>query len=138
MLSTRKPNKFKAPVLPKSAGDSWEILKNGILQIFKKSQSNLSFEELYRNGYLLVVAKKGEEAYNNTKELIGGELRSQMSTLGSSQQHDQYLTNFKFMFDAHMVIIKMIRDILMYLDRTILKQKNLPLCFDMGIGHVLF
>ena len=81
-----------------------------------------------------MVAKKGEEAYKNTKQLIAEELETQMLSLGSNHRHEQYLLNFKAMFDAHLVIIKMIRDVLMYLDRTILKQKKLPLCYEMGMG----
>lgn len=48
----------------------WELLKNAIQEIQKKNNSGLSFEELYRNAYTMVLHKHGERLYSGLKEVV--------------------------------------------------------------------
>ena len=48
----------------------WNLLKNAIQEIQKKNNSGLSFEELYRNAYTMVLHKHGEKLYNGLKEVV--------------------------------------------------------------------
>lgn len=48
----------------------WTLLKNAIQEIQKKNNSGLSFEELYRNAYTMVLHKHGERLYNGLKEVV--------------------------------------------------------------------
>ena len=43
----------------------WEVLKHSLTEIHTKNGSNLSFEELYRNAYKLVLRKWGENLYQH-------------------------------------------------------------------------
>ncbi len=45
----------------------WETLKDAIYKIHSKQASILSYEELYRTAYNLVLHKHGEMLYNNVK-----------------------------------------------------------------------
>lgn len=45
-------------------------LKVAIQEIQKKNNSGLSFEELYRNAYTMVLHKHGEKLYTGTREVI--------------------------------------------------------------------
>lgn len=48
--------------------DMWGILSSSLREIHTKNASKLSFEELYRNAYKLVLKKKGEPLYLKVKE----------------------------------------------------------------------
>lgn len=48
----------------------WELLRNAIQEIQKKNNSGLSFEELYRNAYTMVLHKHGDRLYNGLKEVV--------------------------------------------------------------------
>ena len=41
----------------------WTLLKEAIQEIQRKNNSGLSFEELYRNAYTMVLHKHGERLY---------------------------------------------------------------------------
>lgn len=48
----------------------WDLLKNAIQEIQKKNNSGLSFEELYRNAYTMVLHKHGEKLYTGLREVV--------------------------------------------------------------------
>jgi hypothetical protein len=51
--------------------DIWTVsLKAAIQEIQKKNNSGLSFEELYRNAYTMVLHKHGEKLYTGTREVV--------------------------------------------------------------------
>ena len=47
---------------------SWNVLASSLREIHTKNASKLSFEELYRNAYKLVLKKRGETLYLRVKE----------------------------------------------------------------------
>jgi cullin 3 len=47
----------------------WGVLSASLREIHTKNASKLSFEELYRNAYKLVLKKRGETLYERVKEL---------------------------------------------------------------------
>ena len=48
----------------------WQLLKDAIQEIQRKNNSGLSFEELYRNAYTMVLHKHGERLYTGLKEVL--------------------------------------------------------------------
>ena len=51
--------------------DLWNTsLKAAIQEIQKKNNSGLSFEELYRNAYTMVLHKYGERLYIGTRDVV--------------------------------------------------------------------
>jgi cullin 3 len=48
----------------------WTLLKSAIQEIQKKNNSGLSFEELYRNAYTMVLHKHGEKLYTGLREVV--------------------------------------------------------------------
>ena len=48
----------------------WTLLKNAIQEIQKKNNSGLSFEELYRNAYTMVLHKHGERLYSGLRDVV--------------------------------------------------------------------
>jgi hypothetical protein len=57
----------------------WTLLKSAIQEIQKKNNSGLSFEELYRNAYTMVLHKHGERLYSGLKEVVTQHLESKVS-----------------------------------------------------------
>ncbi|KAK0850686.1 hypothetical protein LTR03_004427 [Friedmanniomyces endolithicus] len=59
---------------------TWGILETAFREIHTKNASALSFEELYRNAYKIVLKKKGEELYNRVahfeEQWLGTNVRS--------------------------------------------------------------
>lgn len=56
----------------------WTLLKNAIQEIQKKNNSGLSFEELYRNAYTMVLHKHGERLYTGLKEVVTHHLETKV------------------------------------------------------------
>lgn len=54
----------------KYVANIWDLLKNAIQEIQKKNNSGLSFEELYRNAYTMVLHKHGEKLYNGLRDVV--------------------------------------------------------------------
>ena len=48
----------------------WESLQVAIYEIYNKNASTLSFEELYRNAYNLVLLKRGDMLYDGVSDTI--------------------------------------------------------------------
>ena len=46
---------------------TWGVLSSSLREIHTKNASNLSFEQLYRNAYKLVLKKKGDALYDKVK-----------------------------------------------------------------------
>lgn len=58
----------------------WTMLKNAIQEIQKKNNSGLSFEELYRNAYTMVLHKHGERLYTGLREVVADHLENKVNT----------------------------------------------------------
>ena len=57
----------------------WKLLRDSIIEIQKKNNSGLSFEELYRNAYTMVLHKHGVKLYNGLQETVIQHLRDNVS-----------------------------------------------------------
>jgi cullin 3 len=117
---------------------TWGVLEGALREIHTKNASRLSFEELYRNAYKLVLKKKGEELYNRVsgleQELLRENVWSQVALmvtpaliLGASgeqvggQAHqkradgERFLRVLKDAYADHQLCMNMITDVLMYM-----------------------
>lgn len=61
---------FQMTMDEKYVDNIWALLKNAIQEIQKKNNSGLSFEELYRNAYTMVLHKHGEKLYSGLQEVV--------------------------------------------------------------------
>ena len=111
----------------------WGVLENAILEIQKKNNSGLSFEELYRNAYTLVLHKQGEKLYNGMKEVVSDHLVSKVRQDILASLHNNFLHEINLAWIDHQFSMIMIRDILMYMDRVYVKQNNLVNVYDQGL-----
>ncbi|KAJ3199286.1 hypothetical protein HDU67_002940, partial [Dinochytrium kinnereticum] len=137
--------------------DAWEILSTAIKEIYKKNASKLSFEELYRNAYNIVLNKKGDQLYNGVHNVIQEHLESVTSTSiaptfpirpdgsqdGSSTAGNRsmvsaggqrYLKELQSVWEDHTTCMQMIRDVLLYVDRVFVKPANKLPIYDLGLN----
>lgn len=63
----------------KYVNNIWDLLKNAIQEIQRKNNSGLSFEELYRNAYTMVLHKHGEKLYTGLREVVTEHLINKVS-----------------------------------------------------------
>jgi len=120
------------PMDEKEATRTWESLEQAIHQIHAHNASSLSFEELYRNAYNLVLHKYGELLYNGVHKVVTDHLKKVAISVIESHD-DRLLEELKAQWDDHKTTMVMIRDILMYMDRNFVNQyKKIPV-YEMGL-----
>ncbi|KXS15129.1 Cullin-domain-containing protein [Gonapodya prolifera JEL478] len=133
--------------------ETWQKLSQAITEIYRKNNSQLSYEELYRSAYNLVLQKNGSALYNGVRDDITTHLtRLTGEKLTPVFPHDGSLAAERAEFlrvlvrdvwNHHVVCMGMIRDILMYMDRVYVKAATppVPLVYDLGMDlfrdHVL-
>lgn len=114
----------------------WKVLATSLQEIHTKNASKLSFEELYRNAYKLVLKKQGDELYARVKDLeavwLRDEVRVRINGLvtpsivlgseGSGLEHgertaagERFLRGIKQAWEDHGLCMSMITDVLMYM-----------------------
>ncbi|CAB3398212.1 unnamed protein product [Caenorhabditis bovis] len=116
----------------------WDLLKRAIEEIQRKNNSGLSFEELYRNAYTMVLHKHGEKLYNGLREVIISHLSEVRDQIVASMDQGNFLDSLNAAWTDHTVAMVMIRDILMYMDRIYVKQNGQEVLPVYNLGLKLF
>lgn len=121
---------------------SWSVLSNAITQIQNKNVSKLSYEQLYRKAYILVLRKYGAKLYDDVSLLIRQHLLQKRqnllailnlsSSLNNSINED-FMKAVLVEWDEHLQSMKFISDVLMYLNRVYVKEHKKLLIYDLGI-----
>eukprot|EP00027_Filamoeba_sp_ATCC50430_P010543 CAMPEP_0168562902 /NCGR_PEP_ID=MMETSP0413-20121227/12379_1 /TAXON_ID=136452 /ORGANISM="Filamoeba nolandi, Strain NC-AS-23-1" /LENGTH=717 /DNA_ID=CAMNT_0008594377 /DNA_START=100 /DNA_END=2253 /DNA_ORIENTATION=+ len=117
---------------PDYANKTWKLLSTAIHEIHKQNASGLSFEELYRNAYNMVLHKYGELLYNGLKKEVDDHLAEVADQVASSND-DNFLAELNKAWNDHKISMLMIRDILMYMDRVYVTHHNVPTVYDLGL-----
>lgn len=117
---------------------TWKTLERAFTEIHEKNASALSFEELYRNAYKIVLKKKGDELYNKVAQfeenwlsdavrpkivnLLTAPLqltddlgRSLATTAERRVAGERFLSALKTSWEDHQVCMGMLTDVLMYM-----------------------
>ncbi|KAK7403375.1 hypothetical protein QQX98_010850 [Neonectria punicea] len=151
----RPPRRIVRPNGPDESADfqaCWSMLKEALRDIHNKNCSRLSFEELYRAAYKIVLKKKGEVLYDRVKEFeeqwfaehvipkievlvtkslinIGVDRTSATSVNERRQTGEKFLKGLRDTWEDHNMSMNMTADILMYLDRgyTQLESQRVPI-----------
>ena len=111
----------------------WILLKDAIQEIQRKNNSGLSFEELYRNAYTMVLHKHGERLYNGLKEVVTAHLESKVRADVLASLNNNFLHTLNMAWSDHQTSMVMIRDILMYMDRVYVQQNNCENVYNLGL-----
>ncbi|XP_059648855.1 cullin-3A [Cornus florida] len=125
--------KHKVVVDPKYADKTWKILEHAIHEIYNHNASGLSFEELYRNAYNMVLHKFGEKLYSGLVSTMTFHLK-EISKSIESAEGSLFLEELNRKWTDHNKALQMIRDILMYMDRTFIPSAQKTPVHDLGLN----
>jgi cullin 3 len=118
--------------------ETWSSLSASLSAIHQKQASHLSFEQLYRNAYKLVLKKQGGPLYEKVKEfeelwltkkiqpkvvsVVGPSLLQSSATATSTtnanenrQAGERLLRALKSAWEDHRLCMNMTTDVLMYM-----------------------
>eukprot|EP00884_Botryococcus_braunii_P000722 jgi/Botrbrau1/10650/Bobra.53_2s0008.1 len=125
---------FKHPVRldPDYEERTWQILEGAINEINNHNASGLSFEELYRSAYNMVINKFGDRLYEGLVATVTAHLR-EVAREVEDAQGPEFMVQLKKRWDEHTKSMQMIRDILMYMDRIYVKHQNKAAVNDVGL-----
>jgi len=117
----------------KYVNNIWSLLKNAIQEIQKKNNSGLSFEELYRNAYTMVLHKHGEKLYTGLRDVVTEHLVGKVKEDVLRALNNNFLQTLNSAWNDHQTSMVMIRDILMYMDRVYVQQNNVENVYNLGL-----
>ncbi|KAH9488998.1 Cullin-3B [Bulinus truncatus] len=141
-MGSRAPNRrdtkmriraFPMTMDEKYVNNIWSLLKNAIQEIQKKNNSGLSFEELYRNAYTMVLHKHGEKLYTGLKDVVTEHLVGKVKEDVLQALNNNFLQTLNAAWNDHQTSMVMIRDILMYMDRVYVQQNNVENVYNLGL-----
>ncbi|KAI1103920.1 putative cullulin 3 [Jackrogersella minutella] len=142
----------------------WEKLREALHDIHTRNAGNLSFEQLYRYSYKIVLRKSGAKLYDRVKQFeekwfadeVIPPIRALITTNlvnttlegvpGSSPVErramgERFLKGVRTSWENHNMSMNMIADILMYLERGHSQDHSRPLIYATTIGlfrdHIL-
>ena len=117
--------------------NTWATIEAAFREIHTKNASKLSYEELYRHAYRIVLKKKGEDLYQNVHEFerkwLSSDVRSTIrqllspnllvdaQSLGGTTANERRVAGEKFLkglkqaWGDHQVCMSMLADVLMYM-----------------------
>ncbi|KAI2619255.1 putative cullulin 3 [Hypoxylon sp. NC1633] len=158
----------RAPLAPPGTVDEfehcWEKLRDALRDIHMRNAGDLSFEQLYRYSYKIVLRKAGQKLYDRVKEFeekwfadqvlppIWALITPNLVSLTLEQAPDEnvmerramgekFLKGIRSSWVNHDLSMNMIADILMYLERGNLKGNERPTIYTAAIGlfrdHIL-
>ncbi|CAD5230943.1 unnamed protein product [Bursaphelenchus okinawaensis] len=137
--SHRNAGNKKIRIFPKTIDEDvvqniWEMLKKALNEILKKKHSGLSFEELYRNSYNMVLNKKGEVLYEGLSNVLIKHLEEDVcKQVEESIGRNRFLDTLNSVWQDHETAMTMIRDILMYMDRVYVEQEKKEKVYNLGL-----
>jgi len=143
---------------------TWRILAAAFTEIHTKNASALSFEELYRNAYKLVLKKQGSDLYTRVADFEAEWLANAVkprvlatlvpallvaleeqqphhhphqdgSTVGERRRAgERFLKALKEAWEDHQVGMGMLTDVLMYMDRVYCTDHRRPSIYATAMG----
>ncbi|OCK85175.1 Cullin-domain-containing protein [Lepidopterella palustris CBS 459.81] len=138
--------------------NTWAIIASAFREIHTKNASKLSYEELYRHAYRIVLKKKGEDLYRRVRdfehEWLSNEVRGSIQALltanllastqiiGGTTANERRTAGERFMkglkqaWEDHQVCMAMLADVLMYMDRVYCTDHRRPSIYSTSM--VLF
>ena len=114
------------------AEQNWTKLGSAIDEIHSRNASDLSFEELYRNAYNLVLFKHGDVLYQGVASRLTSQLILASQKLAVMNE-GILLEGLASAYADHRTTLVMVRDVLMYMDRTYVEQRRLRPVYELGL-----
>lgn len=115
------------------AEKTWSTLSHAIREINKRKTSDLSYEELYRFAYNMVLHKHGKYLYEGLANLLSEHL-SDVAVIINSSTHANFLSELRKQWAWFEISLGHVRDVLMYMDRAFAKPRKMKSVNDLGVS----
>lgn len=110
-------------------------LENAIAQIFRKKNSQLSYDELYHSIYTLVINRQQEKLYCETKIFIENNIKEKLAEFLMISK-EKIIAEILFFWREIKEMLNAIKSIYLYLNKNYILPKKLPSI--VSVGKVLF
>eukprot|EP00048_Salpingoeca_helianthica_P017740 m.238808 g.238808 ORF g.238808 m.238808 type:complete len:733 (+) comp22043_c0_seq1:42-2240(+) len=134
-MSRVLPYQARVPVDNGFIEQTWQRLRDAIVQIQRHNESTLSFEELYRCAYNLILHKRGARLYAGLQELLTAEADRIAESVMSTMHGPEFLNGLLQAWREHVLVMQMIRDVLLYVDHNYVPRERLQPVYDLGLAH---
>ena len=137
--STRKlkftiaPFRHRTAAADSFAEETWASIRSALLAIYRRDTSSLSYEELYRYAYNMVLHKLGDMLYNGLAETLRAHLAGVASAAAAAPAAG-LLAELGAQWHWFSLSLVSVRDILMYMDRTYVVSRRLPSVRALGLA----
>ena len=109
-------------------------LRRAITEVQNNNAATLRFEELYRQGYTLVLHKYGDLLYDGVTEVVKEKmLITARNIAGTTEDLESFLALLGAEWERHKMIMVIIKDIFMYMDKTYCRNQKKTTVYDMGV-----
>ncbi|KAL2873078.1 hypothetical protein SGCOL_011790 [Colletotrichum sp. CLE4] len=159
----RRPGRPTSGIDTSDFEQCWDTLKQALTDIHNQNCSTLSFEQLYRASYKIVLKKKGEMLYDRVKQfeeqyfsehvipdieklvtanLVSAAMGGAATSVNERRKMgEHFLSGVRKSWEHHNTSMNMTADILMYLDRGYTQDARRPSIYTATIGlfrdHIL-
>ena len=110
----------------------WNLLKNGIEKTLKRNMT-VSFHDLYHSAYTMVHNNDGERLYNGLRQVVTQHLESKDRQDVLASVDNNFLQTLIQAWNHHQKSMTLIRDVLMYMDRSYVKQNKVDNIYYLGM-----
>lgn len=135
-MITNKKIKISVPeklgLSEESFEESWETVKYAVDHIYSDDMADLSFEQVYKNIYTIVLNKKGPILYNRLKDYLIQKLALLRETIVKDNTHDyEFLGTMARLWEVQCHCFKITGDLMMYMDKVYCKPNRCMEVYDM-------
>ncbi|KAH8891856.1 Cullin-domain-containing protein [Thozetella sp. PMI_491] len=157
MASRGKIRSVRKPQMAKESSEfepCWQLIEQALVDIHTRNAGRLSFEQLYRASYKIVLRKQGQQLYERVKSFEENWFKTRivpeiieltprnvaLTTLDTvsanerRQMGEKFLRGLRDKWQAHNLAMNMAADILMYLERTYMTELKGTSVFAATIG----
>ena len=127
-----EPFRHRVDLEPDYKEKTWKVLENAIHEIFNHNPSKLSFEELYRSAYNMVLHKFGHHLYDNLVSTVSAHVE-EVGKHVERKDGEAFLQELVLAWSQYTRAMQNIRDILMYMNKTYVKQYNKTPVHELGL-----
>lgn len=111
---------------------SWKIIRHAIDHIYNDDMADLSFEQVYRTIYTIVLNRKGPILYNKLKTYLIQKLCfSRETALRNEARNYEFLETMAELWGKQCHCFKIIGDLMMYMDKVYCKPNRHLEVYDM-------
>ncbi|XP_059475189.1 cullin-3-B-like [Neocloeon triangulifer] len=116
------------------ADQLWLVLEKAFKAIQSKCKTeNLSFVELYKNAYELIINQRSSNLYFQLKHVVEEHLSTTVRTRIMNSMDGNFLATLAQEWSDHEVAMRMIRDIVMYLELAYTDNHDMDNVFNLGM-----